>query len=278
MLLLGVTVLHQPDQPIVAELLQSSSAFGNSGVWMGETPELLGSKTHTLLLPLAILGGFGLPVLMDLFDAGRRKRRLSNHTVTVLKLSALVYVLAVIVLFLFRFPATSDAARTVLASSSEAAINTRSAGLPIEFAADFPRFLQWILIVLMMIGCAPGGSGAGLKVTTIGRLFTGVWDCLLGRNPGKVFGIAVTWLIAFSLIVFGCFLVLLYTEPGLEADRLFFLATSAASNCGLAHDRVGIVGSGMHALTITMLLGRILPIAVLWWVLTNADQTEVAIG
>jgi len=71
---------------------------------------------------------------------------------------------------------------------------------------------------------------------------------------------------------------LLGTEPGQEADRLFFIAASAASNCGLTHDRVGIVGTGMYVVTITMLLGRILPMCVLWWVVQHADQTDVAIG
>ncbi len=277
-MLIGLLTLAHPDQPIVATLLQSCSAFGNSGVWMGDSPDVMAGRTHLVLLPLALLGGFGLPVLMDLFDAALRKRPLSNHTLTVVKLSAMIYLIGVALLFLFRFPSTPVEARTILASSSEAAINTRSAGLPIEFAADFPRFLQWILIGLMMIGAAPGSTGAGLKVTTIGKLFTGVRDILTGRNPGRLFGIAVVWLIGFLVLVMVSFLFLLWTDPGLDADRLFFIATSAASNCGLAHDRVGIVGTGMYVLTFTMLLGRVLPIVVLWWVVRYADQTDVAIG
>jgi Trk-type K+ transport system membrane component len=277
-ILLGTVALAQADQPLVATLLQSTSAFGNSGVWMGDPPELLALRTHLVFLPLAILGALGVPVLMDLFDAARRKRPLSIHTLTVLKLSAIVYVVAIAVLFVARFPSTWAEARTALASSSEAAINTRSAGLPIEFAADFPRSVQWALIALMMIGAAPGSAGSGLKVTTIGRLCSGVRDLVADRAPGRIFGIAIVWLLGFLAISFGCFLVLLATEPGLEADRLFFIAVSAASNCGLAHDRIGIVGTGLHALSITMLLGRVLPIAVLWWVVRHADQTDVAIG
>jgi Trk-type K+ transport system membrane component len=200
---------------------------------------------------------------MDLFDAARRKRPLSNHTLAVLQLSALVYLVGVALCFVLRWPADTTAAMSVLASSSEAAINTRTAGLPIEFAADFPRYLQWVLIALMMIGPAPGGAGSGLKVTTIGKLFS---------------GIAIVWLTGFLLLVFVSFLLLLWTDPGLDADRLFFIATSAAANVGLAHDRVGIVGNGMYVLTLTMLLGRILPVGVLWWALKHADETDVAVG
>jgi trk system potassium uptake protein TrkH len=215
---------------------------------------------------------------MDVVAALSRKRPLSKHTMAVLKLSAIVYLVAVVILFAFRFPDGPAAARKILASSSEAAINTRSAGLPIEFAADFPRYLQWVLIALMTIGTAPGSAGSGLKVTTVGELCCGVRDVIAGRTASRIFGIAVVWLLAFLALVFACFLVLLYTEPGLEADRLFFIAASAASNCGLAHDRIGIVSTGMYMLTITMLLGRILPIGVLWWVVHHADQTDIAIG
>ena len=80
------------------------------------------------------------------------------------------------------------------------------------------------------------------------------------------------------LLVFVALLVLLSTEPGMDADRLLFIATSAAANVGLTHDRVGIVGTGMYALTLTMLLGRILPVMILWWAIRHADETDVAIG
>jgi trk system potassium uptake protein TrkH len=275
---LGFLTLSQPDQPAVATMIQACSAFGNSGVWMGRFPQILDRQTHVVLLPLAFLGGLGIPVLMDLFDAARRKRPLSNHTLAVLQLSALVYLVGVALCFVLRWPADTTAAMSVLASSSEAAINTRTAGLPIEFAADFPRYLQWVLIALMMIGPAPGGAGSGLKVTTIGKLFSGIRDVFAGRNPGRLFGIAIVWLTGLLLLVFVSFLLLLWTDPGLDADRLFFIATSAAANVGLAHDRVGIVGNGMYVLTLTMLLGRILPVGVLWWALKHADETDVAVG
>ena len=235
-------------------------------------------KTHLVLLPMSILGGLGLPVLMDLLDALRRKRPLSNHTWAVLRLFALVYLVAVALLFVLRFPENAKEAKAILLSSSAAAINTRSAGIPIEFAADFARPVQWILILLMAIGAAPGGTGGGLKVTSLGHLYTGIRDLFAGRAPGRVFGIALAWFASFGSLIFLSFLFLLWTDPGLDADRLFFIATSAATNCGLAHDRITIVRTGMHVLTISMLLGRILPLAILWWVIRHADETDVAIG
>jgi hypothetical protein len=68
------------------------------------------------------------------------------------------------------------------------------------------------------------------------------------------------------------------TQPDLNADRLLLLAVSAASNAGLSHDRVAIVGPGLAALSATMLLGRLLPWGLLWWLAAAAPDENVAIG
>jgi trk system potassium uptake protein TrkH len=277
-LIIGGFTLHHVGQPILVALLQAASAFGSSGVWMGDAPGLFDGRTHLILLPLAVLGGLSLPVLMDLIDALRGRRALSQHTMSVLKLSAIVFLVGLLVLFVLRLPDDGKTARKVAASSLIESINTRTAGLPFEFAADFPRYLQWVLIVLMAIGAAPGGTAGGLKVTTIGTLFRGVRETLSVKNPGRIFGMALVWLAAFVSIIFVSLLFLLWTEPGLEADRLLFIVTSAATNCGMAPDRVGIVGTGMYVLSLTMLTGRILPILILWWVVRHSDETDVAIG
>src|SRR5581483_5627262 len=53
---------------------QSACAFGNCGLHSGPVPAVTSPLTHLVLMPWAILGGLGLPVLMELFDlaAGRR--------------------------------------------------------------------------------------------------------------------------------------------------------------------------------------------------------------
>ncbi len=81
--------------------------------------------------------------------------------------------------------------------------------------------------------------------------------------------------------MFGTLLALLATNPDQPGDRLLFLAVSAASNVGLAHNPVTIVGSGMFVLSGTMLLGRILPLVILWWTVyavQDEDEGEVPVG
>src|SRR5206468_9458077 len=101
-------------------------------------------------------------------------------------------------------------------------------------------------------------------------IVTGVQTCALP--------ISVVWTAGFVALCFGSLLLLLATQPDLTPDRLVLLAVSAASNTGLSHDRVAIVGRGMAVLSATMLLGRMLPWAVLWWMATSMPEEEIAVG
>ena len=47
------------------------------------------------------------------------------------------------------------------------------------------------------------------------------------------------------------------------------------SNIGLSHEPVSIVGTGLHTLSALMLIGRLAPLLVLWWL---AKTTEESIG
>src|SRR5205809_5914672 len=62
----------------------SASSVANSGLSFGAVPGVLNWQTHLVLLPLAILGGFGSPVLMELVAMLRMKGGLSNYSKTVL--------------------------------------------------------------------------------------------------------------------------------------------------------------------------------------------------
>jgi 4-hydroxy-3-polyprenylbenzoate decarboxylase len=56
-------------------------------------------------------------------------------------------------------------------------------------------------------------------------------------------------MLVYAALVLVCLLWLLHSEPDLEPDRLLFLATSAASNVGLAHDPVtGARNLGLYRL------------------------------
>ena len=100
-----------------------------------------------------------------------------------------------------------------------------------------------------------------------------------GDAPGRVFVAALAWIGAYGSLVFAGTVGLLATEPGQPADRLLFLVVSAASNVGLSQNPVSTTGNGLFILSAVMLLGRVLPLAALWWAVAVArDEDEIPVG
>jgi Trk-type K+ transport system membrane component len=281
--LVGAAVLLNADRPLVASALQAASAFGNSGLYAGRLPGVLDWRTHAVLMPLAFLGALGLPVLMELFDRLTGARKLSTHSGTVLVLAAGVYLLGTGVIALLDATQATPAHaagdwRSAFAQASTFAVNARSAGLPFEFAAAFARPAQWIIVALMIIGGAPGGTAGGLKTTTLLRAASGVRNILAGRAVARSVGVALTFVAVYAAIIIVGLLLLLNSEPDMGADRLLFLCVSAASNVGLSYDPVSITGNGLFTLSALMLAGRLAPLWILWWAASLDDGERVAIG
>lgn len=265
---------------IFEAMFLSLSAFGNSGLYLGQFSDLHAAQVHGVLLPLAFCGGLGLTVLMELFDRATGIKTLSIHARTVLVLSAAVYLGFFLVFFVIQRPASAEMVgiRHAALSSSAAAMNLRGAGLPIDYAHAFPLTMQWVIVVLMMIGGNPGGTAAGLKPTTLLELLRGVRAAVRGERVRRAFGIAAAWTIAYLALVLVGFLLLLWRVPDLLPDRLLFLTFSAASNVGLAHDPVSITGPGLYTLSAIMLLGRLAPLVVLWWMARTTHDADIAVG
>jgi Trk-type K+ transport system membrane component len=280
MLALGTVGLLHKDQSIFVNLFEAASAFGNSGAWMGAKDTVENVRVHTVLLPLAVIGGLGIPVLLDLGAVLGGRRKPSNHTVTALWTTAIVYVAGTGAIFSLQWlgSAAEPQFEKLLAMSSATSLNARTPGLPFQLASQWARTTQWLVIGLMAIGASPGGAGGGLKSTIVPVFASGVWNIVRGETVRRIFGIAIVWIAAYSALVLIPFFFLLHTEPDLDPDRVLFIVVSAASNVGLAHERISIAGGGQITLCATMLLGRLLPLVVLWWTVMSAPDSDVAVG
>ena len=199
-----------PNQTAFESVFQSASAFGNSGVWIGQLPGVRQPIVHLFLLPLAIAGGLGVPVLIDIASAVRHRRLLRPHSSMVLMTSAVLYLVGVFVLFgIDPSPPTAGS----FAKASALSINARGPGLPLVLGAPLSRLVTWFLLLWMMIGGNSGSTGGGLKATTFVRFFRGAWESLRGRTPGRGFGIAIVWIVAYLLSVGIAMFVLLDSQP-----------------------------------------------------------------
>ena len=94
---LGTSILAQHNT-VLASMLTAASAFGNCGVYAGTLPACDHWTTHVAILPLSVLGGLGLPVLMECIDAVVSRKPTSLHTRTVLVMTAWIYVIGLALL------------------------------------------------------------------------------------------------------------------------------------------------------------------------------------
>jgi trk system potassium uptake protein len=276
--LLGATILIGPGVDLSTAVFQAASAFGNVGLTMGPAPSFGDWTTYVILLPLALLGGLGIPVLLDLFTAIPARRRPHPHTVWAITLSAAVFLAGSALVFVIETVSETPFRQAVLLSAGES-INSRSAGLPTGAVAQLTRGSQWIAMVLMAIGACPAGCGGGIKLTTIFVLARETRRLLAGGIIGRIFGAACAWFGIYLLIVLGAAILLAVTQPQLGGDRLLFLSISATSNVGSSPDPVSLTGSGLYILAAAMMLGRFIPLGVIWWTARHIEsETDVAIG
>jgi trk system potassium uptake protein TrkH len=264
---------------IVNGIFQAVCAFGNCGLVLGRVGDLAGWRLHVILLPLAAAGGVGLPVLMELYDWVIKRRPIGRHSATTIGAAATVYLIGMIGALIFLWPASSAgrAWRDAIGNSSALSLDTRTLGFPVPIDSLSRAGQMWLLL-LMAIGAGSAGTAGGLKATNLITLGRGLRQSLRGIAAGRIFGIACIWLACYGVIAGVGWIALLQLEPQMPADRLAFLAVSAASNVGLSADTVSIVGPGLYVLGAAMLLGRLTPIAMLWWMARATPGTELLVA
>jgi trk system potassium uptake protein len=273
-LLIGALFLTGGGRSVFEAVFLATSAFGNSGLLVGVLPSTDAARTHLVLLPLSILGALGIPVLLCIGAAIRQRKPLHPYVTLVLVLWGGSYLVGLIGL---SFLSGEADWRDAIATASVQSINSRTTGLPYTIGETRPG--QWVLMLLMTIGGVSGAAAGGIKLTALWKVLSGIRSAMRGEAPGRVFAIAIIWLGLYALLVFITTVALLATEPGQPGDRLLFLAVSAVSNVGLAHNPVSIVKEGMFVLSAAMLLGRLVPLAILWWVVVvAADEEDIPVA
>lgn len=174
-------------------LFHSVSAFNNAGfsLFSDNLIRYRGDWLVNLVVStLVICGGLGFVVLTEL---GRRRSgvRLSVHTRLVLTMSALLIALGTMAVFVLERvnprtlgPLAIDEA--VLAAFFQA-VTPRTAGFNTLNIADLTEPTLFVIMILMFIGAAPGGTGGGVKVTTFGITVAALWATVRGMAEPVLF-------------------------------------------------------------------------------------------
>lgn len=267
----GLIALEGRD--LLESLFDAASLFTGCGLLLSSPPRVGSPWLHIAWLPIAVLGSLGIPTLMELWRRLSHRRSLSKYSRLSIVLLSVAYLVGLLLLLATLWQG-AETWRHTLADASTVSITSRLPGTPFSSPADWPRPAQWIVIGLMLIGGMPASGAGGLSLITLAVLWKGLQRSFRNEVAGPAFAVAVTWVALFLLLAGTSVLLLLAMQPQLPADRVIFLAVSAIGCVGLSHDPVSSTGGGLYVLSVSMLVGRLVPIAALWYVALREETTD----
>ena len=190
----GFNNITNVSERVWASIFHSISAYNNAGfsLWTNSLQDYRNNwVVNFVLIVLIVLGGFGWRVTNDIWINRRslKLRNLSLHTRLVIRSSFILIALGFLGLIFteslargsfFSLINFDDRILTALFTS----VSARTAGftnLPISVDSVSDSGLLLIMF-LMFIGASPGGTGGGIKTTTITALMAATRSTLRGQN------------------------------------------------------------------------------------------------
>lgn len=247
------------------------STFSDSVIRFQTWPITLG-----ILMVLIVVGGLGFLTLEELYMVYRAKRarrgyRISLHSKVVLGMTGLLLVGAWPAFAVLEWGNTL-AGMPVWAKLVNAmfmGVTPRTAGFNNINYVQATVGANFLTILLMFIGGAPGSTAGGLKVTTVALPALMAWSRIRGRQvtgllkrtvPEETIQRAVGLIVLGFALVTGCILVIVITE-GSSPERFLdymFESVSAFDTVGLSRDTTpGLSVLAKLAMIVLMFLGRV---------------------
>lgn len=222
---------------------------------------------------LSIFGAIGFIVVSDVWLRITRRSHRITLTTKIILCATFSFILFGWVFLFFADPSIAQLplGERFLASGFQSMTAMTTVGFnthPIENLATSPIS---VMLVLMVIGASPSGTGGGLKTTSIFAALATVWASLRNQRDVTFWGRRIpmdSLLAAFSALMFylvmflvGCTLLLLLQGQAFE-DVVFEVA-SALGTVGLSRGITGdLVPLGKVVVIVLMFIGRVGPITV----------------
>lgn len=260
--------------PFWSAIFHSISAFCTAGFGLYDTSfEILRGNVavNAILGTLSYLGAIGFIVFVDVWRRLIGKADRLTLTSRIILVTTAWVSLVGIALFFVGEPTIQqlppDERLTASAFQVMAAITTVGFNtIPIGQLSQASLFL---LIMLMVVGASPSGTGGGLKTTTFSALFGVIRSALLGRDkvtfwrkeiPEDRIRLAIASLGFYvGALILGGYLLAL--SEALPFEGLLFEAASALGTVGLS---TGITAQltpiGKLILVLLMFIGRVGPL------------------
>lgn len=259
-------------------LFHSVSAWNNAGFALFSDSLVGFVGDPVILVPIAtlvIVGGMGLPVLIDLWNHPRAPAKWSLHSRLTVAGTVGLLVLGTVTITALEWanPGTLGplSTPTKLLGGGFSSVMTRTAGFnAIDIGAIEPSS-ELFHTFLMFIGGGSASTAGGIKVSTLVVVALIAWAELRGHSDTIGFGRAipagiqrqaVTVIAAALAAVFISILVLLAVSDA-SLDDLMFEAFSAMGTVGLSTGITPLFdATGRAVIIVLMFLGRLGPITL----------------
>lgn len=273
----------RPAEALFHAAFHSISAFCNAGFstfsdslirYQADVP------TNLVVCSLIAFGGLGFGVVHELVNRDTLRRGLlrtwnglSTHAYLVTRASLSLVVLGALAFLFFEFDnslAGLSPVGKVLASIFQS-VTPRTAGFnTVPFNALRPVTML-VITVLMFVGASPGGTGGGVKTSTLAVLWFVLRGVVAGRTEAEVRGrtvgrdtvYRVTVIVGASLALVALFLGILLITERAPFQALLFEAVSAFGTVGLSTGVTpNLSVAGRLAIIALMYIGRLGPLTL----------------
>ncbi len=259
------------EQPVWNAVFHSISAFCTAGFALfGNSFEAFSGNVwlNVVISVLALCGSIGFLVFVDVYQRlfGKTKK-LAFTTKIILRFTGVLLVLSVVLILLLQSSfALNDPLEQFLLSFFQAMTALSTVGFNTYPIGELSVTVLYIIIILMLIGASPAGTGGGIKSTTITAMYAVVKCTLIGKKritflgseiPNDRLRLAAANFFFYIMMLFLSILLLSYTDK-LDIYALMFEAASAIGTVGLS---MGITGdlstAGKWIIIFLMIVGRL---------------------
>jgi trk system potassium uptake protein TrkH len=261
--------------PLWSAVFHSVSAFCTAGFSLYDS-SFMAFRNHVevnaILGILSYLGAMGFIVFVDVWRRMTGKTPALTLTTRIIIVTTTWISIVGTLLFFIAEPSIQElpAPERLLAALFQVMTSITTVGFNTIDTGGLSPASLFLIIMLMVIGASPAGTGGGLKTTTFTALFGVIRGVLKGKTDVIFWGrtipmervrqaMATLGFYASSLII-GCYLLALTEKFAFE--KLMFEAASALGTVGLS---TGITPNlsplGKLIITGLMFLGRLGPLA-----------------
>lgn len=240
---------------------------------------------NAIVSVLSCLGGLGFLVFSDLWQSFTGQRgRITVTSRIILHFTFWSVLLAWILLFLME-PSLGqlEVGERLLASGFQAMTALTTVGFDTHPIATMHMASVLLIIILMVIGASPCGTGGGIKSTTVSAGLATLWSVLCGRDQvtfwrkevprHRLDAAFAAFLFYLATFMIGAILLLLADQHHFE--DLLFEAASALGTVGLSRGITPELTSlGKVIIIGLMYLGRLGPLTFGLAVLAGSDSDD----